>query len=46
MPVINEGELQTENLKGADRGATISLIFDHGEPGHGPRLNRHFSAAT
>jgi hypothetical protein len=38
MPVINEGQLQTGNLKGADHGATISLILDHSEPGQGPRL--------
>ena len=41
MPVINEGQLQTGNLKGADHGATISLILDHSEPGQGPRLHRH-----
>ncbi len=41
MPVINESELQTGNLKGADHGATISLILDHSDPGQGPRLHRH-----
>ena len=41
MPAINEGQLQTGNLKGADHGATISLILDHSEPGQGPRLHRH-----
>ncbi|MFZ0376341.1 MAG: cupin domain-containing protein [Solirubrobacteraceae bacterium] len=41
MPVINEGQLQAENLKGADHGATRSLILDHSEPGQGPRLHRH-----
>ncbi|MGZ6576595.1 MAG: cupin domain-containing protein, partial [Solirubrobacteraceae bacterium] len=40
MPVINERQLQTGNLKG-DHGATISLILDHSEPGQGPRLHRH-----
>jgi quercetin dioxygenase-like cupin family protein len=41
MPVINAGTLETGNLKGADHGATISLILDNSEPGHGPRLHRH-----
>jgi quercetin dioxygenase-like cupin family protein len=41
MPVINATALEAGTLKGADHGATISLIFDHSEPGHGPRLHRH-----
>jgi quercetin dioxygenase-like cupin family protein len=41
MPVITAGARRAENLKGAEHGATISLIFDHSEPGHGPRLHRH-----
>lgn len=41
MPVIKAGTLGTDNLKGADHGATISLILDDSEPGHGPRLHRH-----
>jgi hypothetical protein len=41
MPVINAGTLPTGTLKGADHGASISLIADHSEPGHGPRLHRH-----
>ena len=41
MPVINKGQLKTGNLKGADHGATISLILDHSAPGQGPRLHRH-----
>jgi quercetin dioxygenase-like cupin family protein len=41
MPIINAGTLETGNLKGADHGATISLIFDHSRPGEGPRLHRH-----
>jgi len=41
MPVINASTLETGNLKGADHGATMSLILDHSEPGHGPRLHRH-----
>jgi mannose-6-phosphate isomerase-like protein (cupin superfamily) len=41
MPVINASTLETGNLKGADHGATISLILDNSEPGHGPRLHRH-----
>jgi quercetin dioxygenase-like cupin family protein len=41
MPIINASTLTTGNLKGADYGATISLILDHSEPGQGPRLHRH-----
>jgi len=41
MPVIKSGELGGSNLKGADYGATVSLILDHSDPGHGPRLHRH-----
>jgi len=41
MALIKSGELGDGNLKGADYGATVSLILDHSEPGHGPRLHRH-----
>jgi quercetin dioxygenase-like cupin family protein len=41
MPIISAGTLATGNLKGAEHGATISLILDHSEPGQGPRLHRH-----
>jgi mannose-6-phosphate isomerase-like protein (cupin superfamily) len=41
MPVINVSELEGAHLKGAEHGATISLIVDDSEPGHGPRLHRH-----
>lgn len=41
MPVTNASSLPNGNLKGADHGATISLILDHSEPGHGPRLHSH-----
>jgi len=41
MPVINAASLPTGNLKGADHGATVSLILDHSEPGGGPRLHKH-----
>jgi mannose-6-phosphate isomerase-like protein (cupin superfamily) len=41
MPVINASALPTGNLKGAEHGATISLILDHSQPGHGPRLHKH-----
>jgi mannose-6-phosphate isomerase-like protein (cupin superfamily) len=41
MPVIHSDELDHGNLKGVDHGATISLILDHSESGHGPRLHRH-----
>jgi mannose-6-phosphate isomerase-like protein (cupin superfamily) len=41
MPVISAGALPTGNLKGAEHGASISLILDDSEPGGGPRLHRH-----
>jgi mannose-6-phosphate isomerase-like protein (cupin superfamily) len=41
MPVINASTLPTGNLIGADHGATISLILDNSEPGHGPKLHKH-----
>jgi quercetin dioxygenase-like cupin family protein len=41
MPVIAAKALPTGNLKGEEHGASISLILDHSEPGHGPRLHRH-----
>ena len=41
MPVITASTLAGRNLKGAEHGATISLILDHSEPGQGPRLHRH-----
>ena len=41
MPVINTSALEAGHLKGVDCGATTSLIFDHSEPGRGPRLHRH-----
>jgi mannose-6-phosphate isomerase-like protein (cupin superfamily) len=41
MPVINASKLSAGNLKGAEHGATISLILDQSPPGHGPRLHKH-----
>jgi quercetin dioxygenase-like cupin family protein len=41
MPVINSDTVPNGSLKGVEHGATISLIFDHSEPGQGPRLHRH-----
>ena len=41
MPLIAASSLPTGNLKGADHGATISLILDRSEPGDGPRLHEH-----
>jgi mannose-6-phosphate isomerase-like protein (cupin superfamily) len=41
MPVIHAGSLPSGHLKGEDHGATISVILDHPEPGHGPRLHKH-----
>jgi quercetin dioxygenase-like cupin family protein len=41
MPLIKAGDLPTGNLKGEEHGASISVILDDSEPGHGPRLHRH-----
>lgn len=41
MPVIKAEELQDRTLRGAEHGATVSLILDQSEPGQGPRLHRH-----
>jgi mannose-6-phosphate isomerase-like protein (cupin superfamily) len=41
MPVIKASDLPSGDLKGAEYGATISVILDHSEPGHGPRLHKH-----
>ena len=41
MPVIDSRTLDTGNLKGAEHGATISLVLDRSEPGQGPRLHKH-----
>ena len=41
MPIINASALEGATLRGAEHGATISLILDESEPGQGPRLHRH-----
>jgi mannose-6-phosphate isomerase-like protein (cupin superfamily) len=41
MPLIKATDLPTGTLRGAEHGATITLILDHSEPGQGPRLHRH-----
>jgi quercetin dioxygenase-like cupin family protein len=41
MTLIKNGQLPTGNLAGQDHGASVSLILDESEPGHGPRLHRH-----
>jgi mannose-6-phosphate isomerase-like protein (cupin superfamily) len=41
MPVTNTSALARGNMEGAAYGASVSLIFDHSEPGKGPRLHRH-----
>jgi mannose-6-phosphate isomerase-like protein (cupin superfamily) len=41
MPVIDTTSLAGAELEGAEYGATISLILNDSEPGHGPRLHRH-----
>jgi mannose-6-phosphate isomerase-like protein (cupin superfamily) len=41
MPLIKNGTLPNGNLEGEDHGASISIILDRSDPGHGPRLHRH-----
>jgi mannose-6-phosphate isomerase-like protein (cupin superfamily) len=41
MALIKHDTLPNGNLRGEDHGASISLILDESEPGHGPRLHRH-----
>jgi mannose-6-phosphate isomerase-like protein (cupin superfamily) len=41
MPIVSADAAAESNLEGAAHGATISVILDHSEPGHGPRLHRH-----
>jgi quercetin dioxygenase-like cupin family protein len=41
MPLIKAAALEGDDLKGAEHGATISLILSRNEPGGGPRLHRH-----
>jgi mannose-6-phosphate isomerase-like protein (cupin superfamily) len=41
MPIISADALEDATLRGADYGATVSLILDKSEPGHGPRLHKH-----
>jgi len=41
MPVIKARTRKDGNVKGADYGASISLILDESDPGQGPRLHRH-----
>jgi quercetin dioxygenase-like cupin family protein len=41
MALVKAGTLPGGNLEGDEHGATVSVILDEGEPGHGPRLHRH-----
>jgi mannose-6-phosphate isomerase-like protein (cupin superfamily) len=41
MPVIKSNAMPTENVRGVEHGASISLILDCSAPGEGPRLHRH-----
>jgi quercetin dioxygenase-like cupin family protein len=41
MPLIKSGTPQSRSFKGAELGATVSVIVDESEPGGGPRLHRH-----
>lgn len=40
MPIVTAETLGNGNLTGAHHGATVSLIFDHSDPGGGRRLHR------
>ena len=41
MPIVHASDLEGSTLRGIDHGATVSLILDRSQPGHGPRLHRH-----
>jgi len=41
MPLIRRQELNDSTVRGADHGASVSLIIDESGPGQGPRLHRH-----
>jgi mannose-6-phosphate isomerase-like protein (cupin superfamily) len=41
MPLVKAASFPDGNLEGGEHGATVSVILDEGEPGHGPRLHRH-----
>ncbi len=41
MTVIKTNPEETQTIEGAEHGATISLILDRSNPGHGPKLHRH-----
>jgi mannose-6-phosphate isomerase-like protein (cupin superfamily) len=41
MPLIRSHDRQGGAVNGEEHGASISLILDESEPGHGPRLHRH-----
>ena len=46
MPIIRANEVDDTDLRGAAQGASISLILDDSEPGHGPRLDRIHASPT
>lgn len=41
MPLIKADTLRNGNLEGGAYGASVSVILDDGDVGHGPRLHRH-----
>src|SRR5580658_6658468 len=41
MAVIKTNPEDTQTIEGDEHGASISLILDRSDPGHGPRLHRH-----
>lgn len=41
MAIIRASERDGSTIRGADHGATVSLILDRSAPDGGPRLHRH-----
>ena len=41
MSVIHTSAAEIETIRGAEHGASISLILNTSQPGQGPRLHRH-----
>jgi mannose-6-phosphate isomerase-like protein (cupin superfamily) len=41
MEIIHTDPQRSQTVRGADHGASVSLILDHSPPGQGPRLHHH-----
>ncbi len=41
MAIIRASEREGSTIRGAEHGASVSLILDRSGPGGGPRLHRH-----